>query len=36
MHLGPHGNFVILDVMHGGCVGLVSAHVALVGCSGVR
>jgi hypothetical protein len=33
---GPHGNFVVLDVTRGGCVGLVSVHVTLVGCSGAR
>ncbi len=36
IHLGPQGYFLIVDVLHRGWVGLVSAHVTLVGSSGAR
>ncbi len=36
MYLGPRGYCLVVDVLHRGCVGLVSAHVTLVGSSGAR
>ncbi len=36
IHLGPRGYCLIVDVLRRGCVGLVSAHVTLVGNSGAR
>ncbi len=36
INLGTCGNNVRLHIAHGGCVGLVPAHVSLVGSGGVR
>ncbi len=36
INLGTCGNNVRLHVMHGGCIGLVSPHVSLVGSGGAR
>jgi hypothetical protein len=36
LHLGPRGYCLVVDVLCRGCVGLVSAHVTLVGSSGAR
>jgi hypothetical protein len=36
IYLGPRGYCLVVDILHRGCVGLVSAHVILVGSSGVR
>ncbi len=36
IYLGLCGYCLVVDVLHRGCVGLVSAHVTLVGSSGAR
>ncbi len=36
INLGTRGNNVGLHIAHGGCVGLVPAHVSLLGSSGVQ
>jgi hypothetical protein len=36
IYLSPRGYCLVVDVSRRGCVGLVSAHVTLVGSSGAR
>ncbi len=36
IYLSPRGCCLVVDILRRGCVGLVSAHVTLVGSSGAR